>query len=124
MAWLRSRLRASSWVALFAIAMQLALSFGHVHLDRISTSSDPQSAHVADTSLAVTARAADELPAGANDECAVCALIALANSSILPLPNSLPVPMRSALVQHEAAPGFYVTQTTLLPFQARAPPVV
>ncbi len=124
MVWLRSRLKAGSWVALFAIALQLALSFGHIHLDRISASSESTSLQAADNSSAVTPSAADEQPAGARDECAVCALIALANSLILPLPGSLAVPMHFALVQREAMSGFHVAQVTLRSFRARAPPVV
>ena len=33
MQWFRSRVKLGSWVALFALALQLALTFGHVHLD-------------------------------------------------------------------------------------------
>jgi hypothetical protein len=36
MNWFRSRSSLSSYLALFAVAFQLALSFGHVHLDRFA----------------------------------------------------------------------------------------
>jgi len=36
MHWFRARLRSTSFVALFALALQLALSFGHVHVDELS----------------------------------------------------------------------------------------
>jgi hypothetical protein len=122
MVWVRSRLKASAWVALFAIAFQLALSFGHVHLDRISAFPQQKSAHAADSSSAATLSATDELPASENDECAICALIALAHSLIAPHPASLAVPMHFELVRHEAVPGFQLAQLTLRSFHARAPP--
>jgi hypothetical protein len=124
MVWLRSRLKASSWIALVAIALQLALSFGHVHLDRISGSSDQALVDAAGTPSAATPSGGDELPAGATDECAVCALIHLANSLILSPAGTLPVPMNFAVTQHEPALAFSVVQTSLRPFQARAPPVI
>jgi hypothetical protein len=36
MRWFRSRKRSGSYLALFALAFQLAVSFGHVHLERIA----------------------------------------------------------------------------------------
>jgi len=33
MRWVRSNTRFASWLALFAFALQLTLSFGHLHLD-------------------------------------------------------------------------------------------
>ncbi len=36
MGWFRSRSRLGSYLALFALTFQLAVSFGHVHLDHIA----------------------------------------------------------------------------------------
>jgi hypothetical protein len=124
MVWLRSRLKPSSYVALFAMALQLALSFGHIHLDYVSAGSGQTSVQRAASATLAGLRAADELPAQPGDECAVCALIALANSLIMPLPALLPVPMQFAVAQHEAALVFHLTAVTLRSFQARAPPLV
>jgi hypothetical protein len=121
MGWLRPRLKQVSCIALFAMALQVALSFGHIHVDQILGASG-QAAH-AGTKPAET-RTADELPAGAGDECAVCALIALANSLILPLPAMLPLPVHFAATHHAPALVFYISQSTVAPFQARAPPLV
>ena len=35
MPWFRAKRSLSSYVSLFALALQLALSFGHVHLDEL-----------------------------------------------------------------------------------------
>jgi hypothetical protein len=114
-------LKQVSCIALFAMALQVALSFGHIHVDQILGAS-AQAAH-ASTKVAET-RTADELPAGAGDECAVCALIALANSLILPVPAMLPLPVHFAATHQAPALVFHISQSTVAPFQARAPPLV
>ena len=39
MHWVRSNRRFGSWAALFALAIQLVLSFGHIHLEDFQGSS-------------------------------------------------------------------------------------
>jgi hypothetical protein len=124
MGWLRSRLKRSSYVALFAMALQLALSFGHIHLDHVSAGSGQISVHRAASPTPTGLTARDELPTQPGDACAICALIALANSLTLPLPASLPVPTQFAVAQHEPALVSHLATATLRPFQARAPPLV
>jgi hypothetical protein len=123
MRWLRSWVKESSCVALFAMALQLALSFGHVHLEHVLASPEHAAAYPTNPSAA-TLIPSDELPAGTSDECALCALIALANSLILPISVALPVPAHFEAAQHASARDLSVAQTTLRPFQARAPPLV
>jgi hypothetical protein len=53
MGWFRSRSRLGSYLALFALAFQLAVSFGHVHLD-----------HIAPTSALATTLASAQPPTG------------------------------------------------------------
>jgi hypothetical protein len=122
MRWLRSWVKESSCVALFAMALQLALCFSHVHLEHVVTS--PEHAAAYSTTSAATLIPADELPAGTSDECPLCALIALANSLILPILVVLPVPAHFEAAQHASARDLSVAQTTFRPFQARAPPLV
>ena len=123
MSWVRVNRRVGAWAALFAFALQIALSFGHVHLPKIAASS----ASAAGFSLAQSSR--DGVPGpdrhgGANDVCAICATIGLIASSALPEPASLTPPPSSASAWprefDSAAPSF----ESHFPFQARAPPVV
>ena len=104
------------------MALQLALAFGHVHLQQVLTA--PEHAAAYPTTSAATLIPGDELPAGTNDECALCALIALANSLILPISVALPVTAKFEAAQHASARGLHLAQTTLRQFQARAPPRV
>jgi hypothetical protein len=123
MGWLRSRLKQGSYIALFAMALQLVLSFSHVHLQRSSASSQQSFfAHAKTSTFGILPP--EELPPGADDECPICALIQLAGSLILPVPAAVRVPIHFASVQHEPTLNYYVAATTLQPFQARAPPLV
>ena len=38
MRWVRCNNRFGSWLALAALALQIVVSFGHVHLDRVAPS--------------------------------------------------------------------------------------
>jgi hypothetical protein len=126
MCWFRSRSRFGSYLALFALAFQLAVSFGHVHLDEIA----PVAAGA--TARASTQASADDLnapssPAGredvADDCCPICTLIHLAGAIVpaetapLPLPNMFGHLRLAAAVEF----GLAASQSTL--FQARAPPI-
>jgi hypothetical protein len=98
MHWFRSCSRLGSYLALFALAFQLAVSFGHVHLDHIAPLS-------ADAIALVNAQPSSEeanappSPTGredlADDLCPICTLIHLAGAMVpadkppLPLPTIL-----------------------------------
>ncbi|HEY1544576.1 MAG TPA: DUF2946 family protein [Xanthobacteraceae bacterium] len=123
MRWFRTNIRFGSRLALFALAVQIVLSFGHVHVGKIATSHLP--AH------AMQLQAADgNMPshpghaADANDFCAICASIAMVASSVLPEP-ALPAPpvATSHLWSREFASSLPPRQAHFL-FQARAPPFI
>src|SRR4051812_32761201 len=95
MNWFRSRSRWGSYLALFALAFQLALTFGHVHLDRQAPLSSAQlTLASADASTDASNAPAD--PKGrhdrADDRCSICTLIHLAGALVLAEPPSLPLP--------------------------------
>jgi DUF2946 family protein len=125
MSWFRSRLRWGACLALLALAFQLAVSFGHVHLDHIAAASVDATA-VAGTQ-ASDQDSAPSNPAGredvADDLCPICTLIHLAGALVpaetlpLPLPNNFRSVRRAAAVASDltAAPGAH--------FRARAPPL-
>jgi len=122
MRWLRYDRRIGSWLALAALALQLCLSFGHVHLDAVRR---------IDATVAASGpqvHSAKSLPAqhpgdDGDDYCAICASIYLASSSFVPAAPVLPVPLLSHVVEHFARgeTGFIAPQR--LAFQSRAPPL-
>ena len=125
MDWFRSRSKWSSYLALFALALQLVLTFGHVHLDRAAPIS-------ADRSTVVTADGSNAGPGTpsdpsdrhdrADDHCSICTLIHLAGALVLAEPPSLPLPDISVRVPSEPPLAFDFPSPPRALFAALAPP--
>jgi hypothetical protein len=128
---LRSRSKWGSWLALFALALQLALTFGHVHLDRLAglssekfTSAGKVTVAAADASSTAQSTTVD--PGGrdhrADDRCPICTLIHLAGALVLAEPPSLPLPDISVRGPSEPLLAFDFPSPQRAQFAARAPP--
>ena len=120
MRWVRCNGRFGSWLALAALALQIAVSFGHVHLDRVARAS----AVVAVAAAPGTPALPDHQPGNeADDYCAICATIYLAANSFVPQAPQLAVPFGSQAIEHvdRVAAVFIVPRRA--PFQSRAPPL-
>jgi Protein of unknown function (DUF2946) len=123
MRWLRYDGRLGSWLGLVALAIQLAVSFGHVHIDSV------QRADVSSAALGRQSQAAQSLPAQQpgdedDDYCAICASIYLASNSFVPQAPQLPVPVVSQPVEHFGRTAVIFVPSRRSPFQSRAPPSV
>jgi hypothetical protein len=129
MGWFRSRSRRGSYLALFALAVQLVLSFGHVHLE----SGAPVAGHasglfaVHPANASVTAAvdpAGKEFPALADDHCPICTLIHLAGALVPATAPTLPRLTVFGPVLFAVAVEFDVTNPHYhSPLGARAPPL-
>jgi hypothetical protein len=119
MHWVRRNSRFGSLAAIFALTIQLVLSFGHIHLDDIQGSS-----------AVVTLQAQSNAPAdddgdrgfGPHHFCAICATVSLTASSVLP---AVELPATPVAHWHKWVVGVSPVQVSygvLFPFQARAPP--
>jgi len=122
MHWVRPNRRFGSWLALVALALQIALSFGHVHLDGVRAGSS------VDRITSAKAPSAPPSPGqhptnDADDYCAICATIHLASTSFLPDAPQLPVPFVSQTVEHFHHVAFISVARQRTPFQSRAPPL-
>jgi hypothetical protein len=129
MRWIRANLRFGAWCALFALAVQFALSFGHVHFPgRVGGTPALLALLVAPSpAIAPDAAAKPAKPAKsqiAHDQCAICASIQLAGSL---LPAAAPI---LSLPANPGRPwlGFDIARVLAASphhsFQARAPPTV
>ena len=127
MGWFRSRSRLGSYLALFAIAFQLAVSFAHVHLEHVSPLAAAASA-LADaptSSEEVTAPSAPADPETlADDCCQICALIHLAGTIMPAEMPPVPLPQVFGSLRLKAAVAIDVSASHRVVFQARAPPIV
>jgi len=112
--------RIARWLAFVALALQLVLSFGHVHLDG-ARHSYPVAANAA------AGGAASPLPDplrsdDGDDYCAVCATIFLASNSFVPQAPVLPAPPAARAVDHGERAIVFLTTERRTPFRSRAPP--
>jgi uncharacterized membrane protein len=120
---IRSRIRSGAYLALFALAVQIVISFGHVHWGHLGL---PPFAALEQT-LAATPAAADRIGAdhhsAPDDYCALCAGIALLATGAPALPPVLFVPTPVSRVSYSRA---FATSTWFPAepsFEARAPPL-
>ncbi|MGZ3325811.1 MAG: DUF2946 family protein [Xanthobacteraceae bacterium] len=125
MHWFRSRSRWGSYLALFALAFQLALTFGHVHLDSFTPPSAGKLAlGSANASNDVRTAPADPTKPEhrADDRCPICTLIHLAGA-LTAEPPSLPLPHVSGRLATKTAVTFDFSEPQRALFAARAPPI-
>jgi|SRR5262245_24082631 len=122
MRWFRSNVRLVALFALVAMALQLALTFGHLHLRIASAASAQLAAKASVTPPDGSSLPSKPKPRIVDEYCAVCTLIQMAGAAALVATAwlLLPVLFASTLfatrVEHELA------ASPPLHFQARAPP--
>jgi hypothetical protein len=94
MGWFRSNRCRVAWLAIFALACQFVLAFGHVHLGKVGGGSDAWAVAAAagNGSADVPSSPPHKNPAGLVDDfCAICASISLASTLVIP-PSPTVVP--------------------------------
>jgi hypothetical protein len=114
MLWFRKRCRYAAGVALFALALQFALSFGHTH-----------ALHTLQPTASLTAQADDGSSAPGNhddDYCSICAvLVLLTNAQTASAPVVVP-PAMLAAVEQPSLPETILSGSQRVAFRSRAPP--
>jgi hypothetical protein len=121
MRWFRCNIRLGARLALFALAVQIGLSFAHVHLGELAAPSAAASI-VAD---GASSSAPKQKPIGNPDPgCAICALIQLASTSAPAAAPALPLPVALLPVRLDVVSDLAFAASPHSLFQARAPPSV
>jgi hypothetical protein len=138
MKWFRKHIKTGSRLALFALAIQFALSFGHFHgvaaqaapaiqtglsqadLAYIGTVAAPDAASEAVQKQQPSTPDSDRQPA---DACAICAVIALAGNLLFATPPVLLLPQAVEFLYRTTDAEFAHLGSIHLAFQSRAPPV-
>ncbi len=118
MNWFRKHVKSGSRLALLALAIQFALSFGHFHADI---------ARAAPTIQGGLTEAAVQPPAdhgtdGQSTDCAICAVLALANNLLFATPPHLELPQAAELPHLTTGAEFAHLGAFHPAFQSRAPP--
>jgi hypothetical protein len=118
MGWVRAKIEWGARLALIALAVQFALSFGHVH------GLVPPAEAIAQIGSAIGPGTPDHdhHRDAAADLCAICAVMAMASTVVDAAPPALPLRLADPLNYRIAA--FAAADPSPLPggFQPRAPP--
>jgi len=135
MNWFRKHVKTGSRLALFALAIQFALSFGHFHAD-VARAAPALQTGLADTDLAIAAaRAAQAAPSEAaqqpsghdtdqpTSDCAICAVLSLANNFLFATPPLLELPQAVELLHLTTGAEFAHLGSLHPAFRSRAPPI-
>lgn len=136
MKWFRSNVKHGARFALFALAVQFALSFGHFHAVSAQTSPPgqigPAQASLYHAGLVATDTASEfaepQSPSShdpdhqSGDPCAICAVIALANTVLFATPPVLLLPQAVELLRFVTDAEFVHLNSASVAFQPRAPP--
>jgi hypothetical protein len=115
MRWYRWNRRWTSYAALFALALQIAASFGHVHLGVLGRDGSPVAAAPSPAEPAGTLPDRDE-------GCAICAIIGLAGAPLLPDAPALVFAGTQHVALFSELIAVFVSDPNREHFQARAPP--
>jgi hypothetical protein len=119
MRWVRQNLRIGSHLALFALAIQLVLSFSHVHLDGLNLAPGQVVVQTADQPGAPS----PEGPSSNHDAlCPICLSIQLAGATLQPAPPVLALPEPTEWTLPVATAAFAAAWKTSS-CNARAPPL-
>lgn len=116
----RTRRSFGGWLALFALALQLTLSFGHIHAEDFARSGSA----IAQSHSAPGGGHNDGDQNRDNDGCAICAVMHLAAASLVPTAPSVILPPAAAFTSLVALDRSALPPALRQPFQARAPPQV
>jgi hypothetical protein len=117
MAWVRSKAKRLSLLALFALAMQIGLSFGHTHVAAWSADR---------TQIAANSPAGDT--SGHHDAadavCAICVTTAMAASGLHTAVPVLPLPVRFAAIDFVSSLSTDAPRFRTAAFHSRGPPLL
>jgi hypothetical protein len=125
MNWIRSRTRFGARLALFALTVQLALSFGHVHFDGFAPAwAQPVPATAAAGVVPSQSAPTNKSDGLIDDYCPLCALIQLAATASPSVAPVLPLPIHFGPTEHAAPVQIALAASPHVLFQARAPPAL
>jgi hypothetical protein len=130
MRWFRSNRGGVAWLAFFALACQLLLSFGHVHVGKFSGGSAAWAAAQTGDAAADVPTSSPNPPSSpqkspnglAGDFCAICANISLAGTLIVPILAIILAPRLFIEILPWSLAASEPASFDHLPFSARGPP--
>jgi hypothetical protein len=128
MKWFRSNIRHGARLAMFAMLVQFALTFGHSHW--FAQAAPLAQSQLSDSAIASIDRVAVQKKSPAapdreqpgDDNCAICALVAMAGTVMFATPPLLLLPQAVELLYRTTDAEFIHLESASTAFQPRAPP--
>ena len=122
MSWIRSGKQWGGCLALFALAFQLALSFGHIHAEDIGLTPAVAAVESHAQTQANDSGGAPSQDDHAHDICAICLALSLTSTSVLPVVASLTLPVAFEWTWPDNFQSAQVAFDFNSYYRARAPP--
>jgi hypothetical protein len=125
MGWVHGHKRRGAYLALGALLLQIAVSFGHVDLDGFVGSAHFTLTGPHNSVVAGTAKTSQPGPVQNNGDdgyCPICASIFLVSTSVASEPPQLPVPDGFQRIRHSVSIARGTTIPLRVAFRSRAPP--
>jgi len=117
MTWVRSKAKRLSVLALFALAMQIGLSFGHTHVAAWSADRTQIAANSSSGDTSGHHDAADAI-------CAICVTTAMAANGLHAAAPVLLLPVRFAAIDFAASFSTHAPRLRVAAFHSRGPPLL
>ncbi|MDA9432007.1 DUF2946 family protein [Bradyrhizobium sp. CCBAU 51627] len=134
MKWFRSKIRHGARLALFAMLVQFALTFGHSHWfaqaaplaqSQLADGANGTAKSIASPDSAAVQKQSPTTPdreQPGDDNCAICALVAMAGTVVFATPPLLHLPQAVELLYRTTDAEFIHLESANHAFQPRAPP--
>jgi hypothetical protein len=124
MRWFRDTLRQGSWLALIALAINLGLSFGHVHaIDGRDHGRGLAVAAVSIASLSDGHKQDHPDDRHADYLCPICMAVTAMASALASAPPALPLEFANVTIDRTIEPVFALVEPPSAAFQSRGPPI-
>ncbi|OAF01750.1 hypothetical protein AYJ54_04190 [Bradyrhizobium centrolobii] len=132
MKWFRSNIKHGARLALFALLVQFALTFGHSHwfaqaaplaqLSLQQTGGQKSVVPIDGSALQKQSPSSPDREQPGDDNCAICAVVALASNVVFATPPLLHLPQAVELLHRTTDAEFIHLKSAGTAFQPRAPP--
>jgi hypothetical protein len=124
MRWVRSNIKCASWIALFALVIQLALLFGHFHAVD-GTSSEHGLLRLVAATAAPNGDESPNHPADRHDDylCPICMAATAIGHALASASPALPIEFAQASIDCAIESGVVGPDPQRAAFQSRAPPI-
>ena len=121
MRWFRDNVRHGSWLALIALAINFALSFGHIHAIAGQSSRGLVLAALASTDQGNPQRHPDD--GQADYLCPICIATSAIANALASSPPAILLQLTATAVDRTTEPVRFVVELPRAAFQSRGPPI-